>query len=420
MTRPNLARIVGVLALAMFANVAQAQPRFSTPDVRIDDSEQLLVMRNGSIMRGQIKTISTGHLVKTDVGHVLITFDQARFAAASLDDAYLRLRLEVRTPTVAIHRDLAEWCLRHNLHRQAERELRDALRIDPANETVRSMLDRIQHQIARSEPQPEATKPATFSNVADKPDARSLSGLTQETAKYFVSAIQPLMISNCANARCHGSASETDFTLMHVRMNSGTHRMASERNLAAMLKYMDLNEPDQSKLLDVATSSHVGVAMFSGRSGFAHVERLRSWVTTVADELNPNRKLIVAANRAARESTSTSATNDSASQFTSPTRRSETPTPTVVGFPTALADSSSTEGTLDRTGTDIPIQDLLNSTRVPHIPIGPEAPGSSREHDASAVILRSNFQQLLDEKHPDVFDPDDFNLQYSGKNRSQP
>jgi hypothetical protein len=398
--------ILVCLLVGLPTTAARSQTRNSRPLVRVDQSDRLLVMRNGSVMKGKIKTISTGYLVSTKAGSLLITFDQARFPVDSLADAYLRLRLEVRFPTLPVHRDLANWCIRHKLYREAERELRDALRIDPENETVRKMLDRVQQQIARAAPnRPVIKKAATFANVGDRPEARSLSGLSQPTAKRFVSVIQPLMASHCGNARCHGTASKSDFQLTRVRMSSGTHRIATERNLASMLKYMDLESPHKSKLLKVTMSSHVGKAMFSGRSGNSQIQSLKAWVTKVADEMNPDRERTALASLIRPNSAPNAprpiqaSVGDSAAVATRAPRSTDA-SPIAAALPPDVALPTETTRTKEPTA---PVAVSNNPNATPTRPV------------QQSGILRSNFQKLLDEKEPDAFDPEAFNRQYSSK-----
>jgi hypothetical protein len=417
--------ILSVMIVFSTAHDSIAQTRPSARDLRVDQSDRLLIMKNGSVVRGKIKTISTGHLLSTQRGRILITFNQAHFVADNLNDAYLRFRLEVRNPTVAVHRDLAEWCLRHKLFRQAEREMRDALRLDPENETVRRMLDRVQQQAAQADPKKKTiVKPVTFSNVAKKPEARSLSGLTQMTAKEFVSAIQPLVTSNCANARCHGPASNNDFKLTRVRLSSGTHRIATERNLASMLKFMDLDNPSQSEVLSVAKSSHVGQAMFRGRTGRVQLQNLSAWVNAAADELNPNpKKSRSIASRSERNRPQTVSTAEPASAFSQAARKGSSenePLPIDPLLSAQVDENPARSNPIRSRSRDIPARsaELGNTLAAADNDAINRRPEQSPGESTQPTILSTNFQKLLKEKQPDAFDPSEFNLQYATQNRS--
>ena len=57
-------------------------------------NERVLVLRTGRVMKGRIKTISTGWLVSTDRGNAVIPFEQVHFDADDLNEAYLRLRIQ--------------------------------------------------------------------------------------------------------------------------------------------------------------------------------------------------------------------------------------------------------------------------------------------------------------------------------------
>ena len=119
---------IAVLACLVGQSVrAPAQEGLIEPNRR----ERILLMKTGRVLKGTIRRVSTGYLVSSGNGYVVIPFNQVRFDADDLQEAYLRLRLLERDPTVASHLALAEWCLSHKLYHESSRELRDALKRDP-------------------------------------------------------------------------------------------------------------------------------------------------------------------------------------------------------------------------------------------------------------------------------------------------
>ena len=128
-------------AMAQSGSVGPVGSSVNQPSALAPD-ERVLVLRTGRVMKGRIKKISTGWLVSTNRGNAVIPFEQVHFDSDDLNEAYLRLRIQNGRPTVASHLRLAEWCLSQNILAEAARELRDALKKDPANETARLMLNR--------------------------------------------------------------------------------------------------------------------------------------------------------------------------------------------------------------------------------------------------------------------------------------
>ena len=261
-----------------------------------DPSQRVLLLRTGRILKGQIREISAGWLVSQSNGHVVIPADQAQFDADSLEDAYLRLRIEMQDPTAGSHLRLADWCFSQKLYPEATRELRDALRLDSSNETARVMLHRIEQEICRQTQPVEEVSAESASSVGvlriggqrtgeDIPEARSLSGLSRETADAFVTRLQPLLANKCGNARCHGTVAKNGFQLEPVPRRASGLRLRVERNLAATLKFVDSDMPLGSRLLMAIDRTHGGQLVFSGADGAEQAAVLREWVLTAAAEL---------------------------------------------------------------------------------------------------------------------------------------
>ncbi len=234
MTSFRLYSLLAVLAVA--ASVGLTRRTLVAQSQQADESSRVLLLRTGRVLEGTIREIATGWVVSQSNGHVVIPTDQVRFEAASLEDAYLRLRLEMREPTPGMHLKLADWCLSQKLHLEAMRELRAALKLDPSNETARVMLDRIEDDVRRkTQPLEDAVaEPASSVGVlrigarrsgSDIPEARSLAGLSRESAEDFVARIQPLLANKCGNARCHGTVSKSEFQLEPVPRRAGGLRL---------------------------------------------------------------------------------------------------------------------------------------------------------------------------------------------------
>src|SRR5262249_20312220 len=120
-------------------------------------------------------------------------------------------------------------------------------------------------------------------------EVESLGGLSNESATAFTQRIQPLLMNKCGNASCHGKSEPNDkrdgFRLNPVRLGTSSHRLYTERNLAEVLRYIDLEEPALSPLVTIPQGAHAGTAgVFHGTSGNTQLKTLRAWTKTVAEE----------------------------------------------------------------------------------------------------------------------------------------
>ena len=374
--------------------------------------ERILVLRTGRVMQGHIKTISTGWLVSTDRGNAVIPFEQVHFDADDLNEAYLRLRIQNGSPTVASHLRLAEWCLSQNILAEAARELRDALEKDSSNETARLMLDRVDTEIRRRAPVPQDVEQAqdvVLMTTEQAPEyeadeVRSLSGLSPETAREFVASIQPLLLNKCGNARCHGAAAENDFQLTRLRSGASNSRLISEKNLAVVLNDLRPGENGTARLLEVVRGSHAGQTIFNGRYGAGQMQTLQQWMKTASKELR-------------FEMASTAKTVFS--------NRPQVPSQ----FPTAddelsdAASATSSEYTAGRFPESFTVANAEPAETVGHRDPSTGAQEGrvadpSEEMVASPTPL-SNVQRLLQEarqhvRKQDAFDPEEFNRRFAG------
>lgn len=251
----------------------------------------LLLMNNGVIVEGLIMRSGDDYLVQKPgggEGRMKVPGDLVKFQCATLADAYERLHKSAqRQNTAAQHLLLARWCISNKMLDEARAELQDALALEPERAETREMLSRINDLLdptrPRSSPSPSAA-PATVAPVRTAVVTESLGSLSREEAQQFTRRIQPILVNNCAVSGCHGADSETGFRLQRVTPGGDTSRLASERNLAEVLKEIDFKNPRSSPLVKVPDKSHGrrGKPALAGPRGAAQLEDIRRWVQAVA------------------------------------------------------------------------------------------------------------------------------------------
>lgn len=252
--------------------------------------ERVIVMKSGRVLNGFASRNAGGWLVEQSTGRVQVPEDEVRLVADSMVDAYRKLRDSVAEPTPTTHMTLAQWCISYRLHQEARNEVRRCLKLDPDHAAARKLLKRLDDMLDPPEPAPRPQDPKAKSIEGFlAPEVESLGGLSTESAVTFTQRIQPLLMNKCGNASCHGTTDPGEkregFHLNPVRLGSSSHRLYTERNLAEVLRYVDLQEPAHSPLVTIPQGAHAGTAgVFHGTAGNTQLKMLRTWTKTVAEE----------------------------------------------------------------------------------------------------------------------------------------
>jgi hypothetical protein len=246
----------------------------------------LLVLKSGRTIAGRISQSANGYTVDQVHGTIAVPFDLVEFFARDEREALRLFHKRTPNPTAGFHVRLAEWCLPYQLLAEARDELRAALLLEPHRGDARNLLRRLDALLEPPPPVEAAARGRLEAAGFDVPEATSLAGLSPESAREFTERVQPLLMNKCGNATCHGPAAENDFRLARVRLTGGAHRVHSERNLAAVLEYIDRQNPNRSPLLTVSQGNHgrAGRTIFSGPFGAEQLETLRAWVLHVGRE----------------------------------------------------------------------------------------------------------------------------------------
>jgi hypothetical protein len=253
--------------------------------------QRVLVLVDGQLMENPFLVRPDGYDVQVAGGRLFVESSRVRFVAKSREDAYVQMRRSYPSLTPEVHMTLARWCLTNSLPDQAEREVLDALHLDPNRQDARRLLQSILQSRETDPDTPPATGvtqyPSLKLSALPQPEARSLAGLSRPLAQSYVRHIQPLLSNKCATAGCHGVNAQSEFQLTSTR--TGSQPLTAERNLAAILKQVDLAHPSRSPLLSVAISTHGGMRepAFRGRSGSQQQQMLKQWVLSAAAEIAP-------------------------------------------------------------------------------------------------------------------------------------
>lgn len=276
----------------------------------------VLLLRNGNLFRGRISHVGDRYSV------LLAANTEVRFAAsdvafhgATLDDAYRFKRSQLPPGKVDARLDLAEWCLRHSLLRQAAEETTIALRLEPSHPRIPGLEARIDAFMSRSSTTTSGTRTtlvpgengsqrtaaatgrkaeiggelaASRGPVAETPATiEQLESMARElptgTLERFTSVVQPMLVNRCGANNCHGPSGNTDYRLLRLSLGANATRRYTLRNLHATLRHIDRDASSDSALLTMAASPHGGSAAAPlPASDAGQVTLLRNWVQLAA------------------------------------------------------------------------------------------------------------------------------------------
>lgn len=259
-------------------------------------SSELLLLADGQLIEFPFSKRADGYEVRFPGGPQFIESSRVLCVAESRADAWKHLRSTFPSLTPEIHLSLAKWCIRYQLEDCAERELLDALNLDPNRTEAMRLLEKVTgRRLADSSGKAGQRGSRAIPGapgMAAPASAQSLGGLSTENARSFVRRVQPLLSNRCAATGCHGPGSASEFHFSSIR--NGSTPLTAERNLAAVLEQVEPVDPLRSPLLLKADQLHgeMQEPAFRGRVGAQQRQMLREWVEAAVADLHP--ELVVA------------------------------------------------------------------------------------------------------------------------------
>lgn len=244
-----------------------------------------MALYDGRVITGKVMSAPGGYLLQrpgsTDemVPHFLV-----QTASDSLAGCYENLRDAIRHPRPDDHLKLADWCIRQRLMEEARIETVSALKLDPNRREARDLLVRIE-EFTNPQPRNREVEAAPERSIDGFLEAggRSTEGVSPETTAHYVRRIQPILVSKCANAACHGGSSAGDFQLANVRRNSSSGRTTTLENMREVLSYIDSGNVGSTRLM-TSLESPAHAKVFIGDAGSLQTKALKEWVRSAAGD----------------------------------------------------------------------------------------------------------------------------------------
>ncbi|HWG41493.1 MAG TPA: hypothetical protein VN688_01820 [Gemmataceae bacterium] len=264
------------LALPGTSSLYATDPAPSPPKGKV------LILKNEHTMEGDIERVGDRYRLRRLTGETWVPMDRVLCVVGTLPDAYAYLRGRANLEDADERLRLANWCRLNGLREQALAEIQVAAALRPDHAETRRILQHLR-QASQTSAAPKSPTPAP-----DKPTPKPMPSVevTTDSLGLFATRVQPILMNTCA--RCHATGRGGQFQLTQVYDDGLTNRRTLERNLAAVLGQINLNQPESSRLLAKAISdhAHTGQAPLKSRQETPY-RTLENWVKlTVAN--NPH------------------------------------------------------------------------------------------------------------------------------------
>jgi len=250
--RPEVARTV----LPNGGEPVRRQPeaRDAEPTDRSNGTGYLL-LRNGNVLQGQVQSCDGGYKVAVPGGEIFVAERDVELRASSLRECYRRKLAAVPPGDAQSRLELALWCLRYQLLEEAREGLAAARLLDASHPMIPLVARRL--GVATAGPMPRSgTSPLPDRGPSLEQLERLVRGMPPGTVEKFTQVVQPLLIHRCGTSQCHGQASRSRFRLLAFSGLQRPTRVATQRNLHAVLEQLDLENPAESPLLRAAIEPH--------------------------------------------------------------------------------------------------------------------------------------------------------------------
>jgi hypothetical protein len=219
-----------------------------------------LLLRNGGVLIGQIVPAGDRFIVMVgENSEVRVPVRDVDLHCADLDEVYRRKRARLANDDVTGHLNLADWCLQQKLHSRAADQLLRVIALRPDHPRLAGLERRLRLAVETPEVhQSHEQAPRSLVGLADL--EKTSRSLPPGTVEEFTSQIQPLLWNRCAGSSCHGgSTSPSGFRLVRPPGSGALTRRFTQRNLHAVMQWVDPQDADSSPLLTVPSCAHGGL-----------------------------------------------------------------------------------------------------------------------------------------------------------------
>ncbi len=261
--------LCATVALAGAGTVA-AEPKASPA------TGHVLVLDNERTVEGDIERVGDQYRVRRVIGESWLPGEKVLRLCPDMESAYQFLRGRANLGDSDERLRLARWCHSHGLAAQVLQCVEAAVTLNPDHAEARRLLTGLRRVAVA--PAPSAAPAAGVAPAAPPPE------LNTEARAVFATKVEPILMNACAG--CHSSNRGGSFRLIHNYEASSLNRASMQQNLSAVLREVNLEQPQESKLLVKALTAHdpqSRLAPLNSKTQMAAYRTLEEWIqTTVA------------------------------------------------------------------------------------------------------------------------------------------
>lgn len=243
---------------------------------------RVIVLRGGQVFQGQITRSGDFYHVKLPIGEIRVRAAKVAFDCETLEQAYREQRAAFRFDSADEHIELARWCQRNGLLTQAASELAEAMADEPNSPRVAHFERQLKLAM-----QPKQQKPRPTVRQPDGPTLEQLDEMMRQmpsgSVEMFTNSIQPLLVNSCTTSGCHSPQKNEGLRLIRTSPGRPPNRRVTQRNLHAVLEWIDRRRPENSRLLTEAIRAHGNVEkpIFTNKDVLKYRQMVQ-WVHYVA------------------------------------------------------------------------------------------------------------------------------------------
>jgi hypothetical protein len=244
-------------------------------------SQPCVLLQNDNVLFGRARQVGEFVVVRTGQGgQVQLSRKEVACWADSTRDLY-RYRVDHRRKgDLAAHVRDARWCLRYDLYDLAAQEIRVIRTYDPENIEAKRIEGELRRLTSPRAPQHAVSlaRSSSATSLGHEDSGHDLGSVDLATLRGFASHIQPMLLNRCARCHSGNSAQVSQWNLVTPSAGARASSRMTRENLAASLRYIDRNVPQQSELLVKATTPHGGTdAPLDPRSAKA-IALFKRWI----------------------------------------------------------------------------------------------------------------------------------------------
>ena len=235
-------------------------------------SGKVLILTNDRVLEGDIERVGGRFRIRRGIGETLIAAERGKRLCADWSEALAYVRGQANLGDADERLRLARWCHQNGLKDDAQIEARAAVEMRPAHAETKQLLRMLERAVA-----PVAVQPTP--NVVKAAAVQPQLDLSADALALFTTRVQPILMNACAS--CHAGGQGGDFHLL--RPGDGSARIVIQKNLAAAVAQLKLDNPVASPLVVKAVSAHGAMTQPPLRDRRAvPAQTLQQWAEQVA------------------------------------------------------------------------------------------------------------------------------------------